>query len=63
MKTIAKLSQVKGVTPLSTSTIYRLMKKGEFPKQIKLSDRSSGWVLEEIEQWVEDKINERKENV
>jgi len=63
MKTIAKLSQVKGVTPLSTSTIYRLMKKGEFPKQIKLSDRSSGWVLEEIEQWVEDKINERKEGV
>jgi len=63
MKTIGKLPQVKRLTPLSTSTIYRLMKKGDFPKQIKLSERSSGWILEEIEQWIEEKINERKENV
>jgi len=40
---------------------YRLMKKGEFPKQIKLSDRSSGWVFEEVEQWLENRINNRKE--
>lgn len=63
MKTIVKLSQVKGIAPLSPSTIYRLMKKGDFPKQIKLSERSSGWVLEEIEQWVEEKMNERKERI
>ncbi len=63
MKQIIKLSEVKGVAPLSTASIYRLIKKGEFPKQIKLSERSSGWVLEEVEQWLEEQINKRKEEV
>jgi prophage regulatory protein len=63
MKQIIKLSEVKGVVPLSTASIYRLIKKGEFPKQIKLSERSSGWVLEEVEQWLEERINDRKETV
>jgi prophage regulatory protein len=63
MKQIIKLSEVKGVVPLSTASIYRLIKKGEFPKQIKLSERSSGWVLEEVEQWLEEKINKRKEEI
>ena len=62
MKTIGKLYQVKGLVPLSTSSMYRLISKGEFPKQIKLGDRSSGWILEEVEQWLEDRINNRKED-
>ena len=63
MKQIIKLSEVKGVVPLSTASIYRLIKKGEFPKQIKLSERSSGWILEEVEQWLEGQINKRKETI
>jgi predicted DNA-binding transcriptional regulator AlpA len=31
------------------------MKKGEFPNQLKLSERSSGWLLEEIYEWLEQK--------
>jgi prophage regulatory protein len=63
MKQIMKISELKGVVPLSTASIYRLIKKGAFPKQIKLSERSSGWVLEEVEQWLEEQINKRKEEV
>lgn len=51
------------MVPLSAASIYRLIKKGEFPKQIKLGERSSGWILEEVEQWIENRINNRKENV
>jgi len=61
MKQIMKLSEVKSVVPLSTASIYRLIKKGEFPKQIKLSERSSGWLLEEVELWLEERIKCRKE--
>jgi len=61
MKQIMKLSEVKSVVPLSTASIYRLIKKGEFPKQIKLSERSSGWILEEVELWLEERIKCRKE--
>ena len=63
MNTIIKLSKVKNKVPLSTASIYRLIKQGEFPKQIKLGERSSGWILEEVEQWLENRINKRKENV
>ena len=56
---IIKLPGVVKLVSLSTASIYRLMKKGDFPKQIKLAERSSGWVLSEVEQWLDDKIDSR----
>ena len=53
---VIKLRQVKELTTLSSATIYRLIKKGEFPRQIKLSERSSGWLLEDINTWLEQRI-------
>ena len=45
---ILKLNDVKKLTTFSVSTIYRLASEGRFPKPIKLADRSSGWVEQEI---------------
>ena len=59
---IVKLPFVKQITVLSTATIYRLIAKGEFPKQIKLSERSSGWLLNEIHAWLDEKIDSREDN-
>ena len=56
---VIKLTTVKELTALSVASIYRLMKKGTFPKQIKLAERSSGWFLEEIYNWLEKKKNIR----
>jgi len=55
---IIKLPVVLKLSALSSATIYRLIKKGEFPKQLKLSE-SSGWLLSEVEQWLDDKANAR----
>ena len=52
---VIKLKKVIELTSLSSATIYRLVKKGEFPKQLKLAERSSGWLLEEINDWLESK--------
>ena len=52
---VIKLKRVIALTSLSSATIYRLVKSGEFPKQLKLAERSSGWLLEEINDWVESK--------
>ena len=60
---IIKKPTVIKLSTLSSATIYRLIKQGKFPKQIKLSERSSGWLLSEVEQWLEEKINKRKEDV
>ena len=58
---VIKLTTVKELTALSASSIYRLMKKGAFPKQIKLAERSSGWFIEEIYNWLKNKGNARNE--
>ena len=58
-KILMKLPEVKELTTFSSATIYRLIKKGEFPKQIKLSERSSAWSLEEVYNWIEVKKDAR----
>jgi len=60
MKTIIKLPEVKVITTFSRSTIYRLIALGKFPKQIKLAERSSGWIKQEVEDYIENKINDRE---
>ena len=52
---VIKLPKVRELTSLSNATIYRLVKQGEFPKQLKLAERSSGWLLDEINDWLESK--------
>jgi prophage regulatory protein len=52
---VIKLKRVIALTSLSSATIYRLVKNGKFPKQLKLAERSSGWLLEEINDWLESK--------
>ena len=56
---LIKLPAVKELTTFSSATIYRLISEGEFPKQIKLAERSSAWLLEEIYSWLEEKKDAR----
>ena len=56
---LIRIKTVIEITTLSVPTIYRLMAKGQFPKQIKLSERSSAWFTEEIYNWLETKKNIR----
>ena len=56
---ILRRKQVEARTGLSRSTIYLLIKKGTFPKPIKLSERSVGWIESEIDDWVDDKVQRR----
>ncbi len=60
---LVKLSDVREITTFSSATIYRLISKGEFPKQIKLSERSSGWLLDEIYAWLDEKRRSREDDV
>ena len=55
MTRVIKLAQVIEITSLSSATIYRLIKTGQFPKQLKLAQRSSEWLLEEINNWLDSK--------
>ncbi|WP_192483560.1 MULTISPECIES: helix-turn-helix transcriptional regulator [Cysteiniphilum] len=60
---IIKLPCVVEKTSLSTASIYRLAKEGKFPAPIKLSERSSGWLESDINQWIDNRIKARDSKV
>ena len=51
-----RLPQVKEITCLSKSSIYRLIEDGDFPKQIALGARSVVWVRSQVEDWCNQKV-------
>jgi prophage regulatory protein len=53
---ILRLPAVKDRSGLSRSSIYLRMSKGEFPKSISLGGRAIGWLEEDINQWLDEKI-------
>lgn len=53
---ILRMSEVERTTGLKKSTIYLLIKQGDFPLPISLGARASGWLLSEINQWKQERI-------
>lgn len=47
-----KMKEVMAMTSLGSSTIYRLMYAGKFPKSRQLSANCVRWRESEIEQWM-----------
>lgn len=57
---IIRRQALQGITGLSPATIYRLMLRGLFPKPIPLSDHAVGWLVEDVEAWIESRRNAMK---
>ena len=55
MSIIIKLPRVSDDTGLSRSSIYSFIKKGTFPKPIKLGERAVDWKSDDILQWIENR--------
>lgn len=49
-----RLPFVLTATGLSSSTIFRLIQAGKFPKSFKLTEHTSVWRLSEVRQWMEE---------
>lgn len=56
---ILRLPVVRKVTGYSTSTIYRLVTEGKFPRQVSLGPKSVGWVEAEVRDWIAARIAAR----
>ncbi|MBU2982269.1 AlpA family transcriptional regulator [Lentibacter algarum] len=52
---VLRLPSVIASVGLSRSTIYAMMKDGEFPKPIKLSKRAVAWRENDIQNWLSDR--------
>jgi prophage regulatory protein len=56
---LLKLAEVMEITALGRASIYQQVKRGTFPKPIKLGRRSTAWPASEIQAWIRDRIAAR----
>ncbi len=60
MNNFLRINQVMLKTGLAKSTIWWLISKKEFPKQIKISPRISVWKDTDIDKWMQQKLEIQK---
>jgi prophage regulatory protein len=53
---ILRIRSVLQITGLTRSTLYRKIQRGQFPSQIKISERCAGWRESEVAAWMRDPI-------
>jgi prophage regulatory protein len=56
---LIRIDEVRHICGLSRSSIYANIQKGEFPAQVKLSKKASGWVYSEVLQWISSRAARR----
>lgn len=56
---LIRLPQVKDMTGLGRSSVYKLMAENSFPKPVTLIGRASAWVEGEVIEWIEERVAER----
>jgi prophage regulatory protein len=56
---ILRIKEVCQKAGLSRSTIYVLISQDLFPKSIVLASRRVGWIESEIDDWIQQKKNDR----
>ena len=55
-ETFLRLPAVKKRTGFESSQIYKLIKQGQFPKQIYLGPQSVAWLESEVTNWMKERI-------
>ena len=63
MNGLARLPEVLEWTGLSKSTIYEMIKAEEFPRQISLGGRAVGWLRDEVEDWVNKRVETSRKHI
>ena len=56
---ILRRNQVIQRTGISTSSMYNYIADGLFPKPIQLGTRSVGWLEQEVDEWLQLRIDKR----
>lgn len=55
-----KMPDVEKRTGLTRFTIYRMIKRNEFPRQVQISPMRVVWIAEEIDEWFQKRLDARK---
>nr|WP_321382874.1 AlpA family transcriptional regulator [uncultured Vibrio sp.] len=55
---VLRLCEVTEMLGVSKSTIYNWIKDGTFPPGLSLGPKSRGWLSEEVENWVYERLKQ-----
>ena len=53
---LLRIDEVARRTALSPSSIYKQIRLGLFPKGIKITDRATAWSSQQVDNWIEAKV-------
>lgn len=60
---IIRMPAVRDKVHLNKTAIYELIKRGEFPRPVKLTERSVAWVEAEVDAWIAARIATRDDRL
>lgn len=55
-KQVLRIRGVVRKTGASRTTVYDWMRRGQFPRPIRLGARAVGWLESEIDSWIEGRV-------
>ena len=55
----SRFDEVMAKTGLKHSAIYARMSQGTFPKPVPLGPKARGWLLDEVDEWIANRVAER----
>ena len=58
-KKVIRRIEVEARIGLACSTIYAMMAEGKFPRPVKIGRRAVGWVEEDANNWLRNKITQQ----
>lgn len=57
---VLRRPEVTAIVGLGTTKLYELIGNGQFPKPIRLSERSVGWLESEVQGWIKERAESRE---
>ncbi|EKO3864752.1 AlpA family transcriptional regulator [Vibrio harveyi] len=60
---LMRLKEVMHICGLSRASIYSFMEDGSFPQSVSLGARAIGWRYQDLQNWIQEKIQERDEKL
>ncbi len=63
MQKLMRMKDLTEMTGFCSDHIYRMIRNGSFPKQIKISSRASAWLTSDVDAWLEERIKLSRETV
>ena len=57
--TLILSAKISELIPYSQNHLRRLEAKGQFPKRIRIGENRIAWLKDEVDSWIEERVNAR----